>query len=1077
MGEATVGESASGRVLPEETRAELIELIAGELRAVWDEAVAAGTPASRLTRSVVERLRMIAGPGTDRRVPDDTDPGMSASATVREDFTMAGEGDEFATAGPSVRRFVGRGRELRRLLDALDAARAASPRIVLLEGEAGVGKSRLVQQFCTAARDNVRVLVGACVPLGGDRPTDSGFPYAPLIDALRLFVREHGDRAASLAGPAWSELWGLVKDFTDVQTPDGTDGRAPVGPGSQSQVFGAVMRLLDHLGAEKPILVVFEDVHWADPSTLDLVSYLNRVKTNQRMVLLCSYRSRPPIGHPLGKLLAEPGFTHRTERITLRPFTEAELRLLLGDGRPVDRDLVHRNFTLSGGNAFFAEELHETLARGGDEHPELPDSLQALMASRIEALDDHMQRVLSVAATAGRRVSEPLLSAVSGLDDVTLAGALRRCLDHDLLVADRKDESYRFRHALLSQAVYDRLAGFQRRNLHVAMAEAITTDPALSLDESRTAVELAHHWFAARRKPEALAAAVPAGAANARIRAFREAEMQYKRALHLWSAVPDAVGLVGMRRDEVLAALADAARWAGHVNQAVEHILMAIAEIDRAADPHRAAELFERLGSYQWEAGASTQSTKAYEEALRLLGNRPADALKVRVQAVLAIVPVRAGKYSDGLKLAQTARREAERIGARAEVGRALSTVGVARTMLGQEDDGIAVLRHALRIAKETENLEDLLRTHANLEVVLEHAGRLEEAVDAALEGVEDARRYGLTDTRHGGILANNASVALSQLGRWDEAVTLLDEALLVGPAVSESRYMRLTMAEIEVARGHFAEADVLLGQLRQQPDTDPRFLEPLFACEAVLALGQGDSAAAHKAADAGIAAVKDSENALAILRMFAIALRVTADTYSSAPDRREVGRRAEKLIRQLSPVERGSGNEVAALWQQCLAEVGRARGSDDADTWAKVAVRWDTLQRPYPAAYARWREAVAAQSAGDPRRAERTARQSRETAERLRAQPLLDELDSLLASIDGERDPVAALTAREEEILRLSATGATYRRIGCDLSISAKTVSVHASKAKRKLNLRTRDEVIAWARQNLATNSEDDNP
>jgi DNA-binding CsgD family transcriptional regulator len=986
-------------------------------------------------------------------------------------------GDESPTAGPSIRRFVGRKEELRRLLDALAAARAGWPRIVLLEGEAGVGKSRLVLEYCAAAREDARVFVGACVPLGDERSTDSGFPYAPLIDALRLFAREHGDEAAALAGPAWSELRGLIKDFTDVETPGGTDGRAAVGSGSQLQVFGAVMRLLDHLGAEKPVLVVFEDMHWADPSTLDLVSYLSRVKTNQRMVLLCSFRSRPPVGHPLRRLLAEPGFTQGTERITLKPFTEAELRKLLGDGRPVDRDLVHRNFTLSGGNAFFAEELHATLSRDGDERPQLPESLEALMVSRIEAIDDHARRVLSVAATAGRRVSEPLLTAVSRLDDDTLATALRTCLDRDLLVADRTDDSYHFRHALLGQAVYDRLAGFERRKLHVTMAQAITADPALSLDESRAAVELAHHWFAAGREREALATAVLAGAANARIRAFREAEMQYKRALDLWGKVPDAVGLVGMRGDEVRAALADAARWAGHVDRAVEHTLLAISEVDRAADPHRAAELYERLGSYQWEAGASAQSTQAYKDALLLLEDRPDDALKVRLQAVLAIVPVREGSCREGLEQARAAARRAEKIGARAEVGRALSTVGVAHTLLGQAEEGIAVLRHALRIAKETGNLEDLLRTHANLEVGLEHAGRLQEAVDAALEGLADARRHGLTETRHGGILANNASVALSQLGRWDEAVTLLDEALLVGPAVSESRYMRLTRAEIEVARGHFAEADALLSQLRRQADTDSRFLETLFACEAALALARDDLEAARKAADDGIAAVKDSENELSILRAYAIALRVTADARLTAPDRREVERRADKLIRQLDPVPQGPGDEVEALRRQCAAEAGRARGRDDADAWAALAARWTDLQRPYPSAYANWREAMAAHSANDPERAARAAHRARETAERLGAAPLLDELECLRAAIDGTRVPAATLTDRERQVLDRIATGATHTEIGRELSISGKTVSVHASNAKKKLNLTSRADVTAWVAQNPAGSSEDDNP
>jgi len=829
MGEA----AASGGALPEQVQAKLIELLAGELRGAWDEAVKAGVPASRLAQVVQERRRVVERSGIEHVQPHPRpDLWLPAGATVREYGAMANLGDGSGTpryiSGATIRPFVGRATERERLLAALDAARAHRPAVVLLEGEPGVGKSRLVQEYCAAARSRgARVLVGACVPLGDDRLSGSGFPYAPLTDALRLFVREHGEEAAALAGSAWTELQGLVKDFTDVETPDG-GGRAAVGVGSQVQVFGAVMRLLDHLGGQAPVLVVFEDLHWADPSTLSLVSYLTRAKTDQRMVLLCSLRSRLHSGHPVRGLFTEQDFLRRTERLRLHPFTEAELRLFLGAGGVVDRDVIHRNFVLSGGNAFFAEELQDSLSRSGDEHPALPESLQALMNSRIAAVGDDAQRVLSVAAAAGRQVSEPLLVAVSRLDDDALASALRSCLDGDLLVADRDTDSYHFRHALLGEAAYNRLAGFERRKLHLAMAEAITADPTLSLDESNAAVELAHHWFAAGRKPESLAAAVRAGAANARIRAFREAEMQYKRALQLWAEVPDAVRVAGMRRDEVLTALADTARWAGHVGQAVEHTLTAIDETDPSQDPHRAAELRERLGSYQWEAGENAASADAYRTALDLLDGRPTDALKARILAALATVTVREGSYREGLKQARHAAQQAERIGARAEVGRALSTIGVASAMLGETKNGIDVLRHALRIAQDTGNLEDLLRTHANLEVAFEQAGALNEAVEAALSGIEDARRHGLTETRHGGILANNASVALFQLGRWDEALMLLDEALLVGPAVRESRYLRLTKAEIEVVRGRFTDAEALLQPLRGQPHTDPRFLETL---------------------------------------------------------------------------------------------------------------------------------------------------------------------------------------------------------------------------------------------------------
>jgi DNA-binding CsgD family transcriptional regulator len=1046
--------NGSGGALPEATRARLVELIALELGGAWDAAVAAGAPAAGLIRVIDARRRLI---GPDRR----PDPGLPAGATVREDGAMATVGDASrAQRDRTARPFVGRAAELERLRSALQAAGDGRPSTVLLEGEPGVGKSRLVQRYCEQARDSgARLLAGACVHLGEAQPSDGGFPYAPLIDALRLFVREHREQAPAVAGPAWPELEGLIRDFTGTDTPGGLGDRGATG--SQRQIFGAVMRLLDHLGAQAPVLVVFEDLHWADPSTLALVEYLTRFKSDQRMVLLCSTRTEFANPHPLRRLLAEHDFTRRTERIRLDPFDRHELLQFLGALGPVDAELIRRTFARSGGNALFAEELYTT--RSGDDSA-LPASLQALMDGRIDLAGPDAARVLSIAATAGRRVSEALLVTVSGMDDDALAVALRACLDQGLLVADRADDSYHFRHALLSEAAYDRLTGFQRRKLHLAMAEAITADTALSLDPALAAVELAHHWFAGGRKPEALAAAVQAGTANLRMRAFREAEMQYKRALQLWPAVPGAARLAGVARDAVLVAVADAARWAGHVGAAVEFMLTAIDEIDPRSDPRRAAELTERLGSYQWEAGAYDESAATYRRAMEMVRGGPDDALKARVLAVLATDAVRAGQYTAGRDRAREAARVAEQAGARAEQGRALSTLGVALAMLGQAHEGIRLLRHALKIARETGHLEDLLRTHANLEVALEDSGALAEAVEAGRQGLEDARRFDLADTRQGGILANNTSVALSKLGRWNEAVALLDEALLAGPPVRQSTYLRLTKAEIEVARGGFAVAERLLDEVRQQGVADPRFLEPQFACQAELELWRGDLPAAQATAERGIAAVGKGQNELAKLRLHAIGLRATADTRREAADRREVGRRAERQLGDVPVVAPDADGEAAALRRLCEAEAARAGGDDTADGWAEVARCWKALDRPYPAAYARWREAAAAHTGDDAHRAARVAQVALDTAGRLGAEPLRAALARLQSEIGGSQ----RLTERELEVLAALGNGGTYKQIGAELFMAEDTVAVHVRNARTKLGLADRRALIAWARENL---------
>ncbi|HEX4701638.1 MAG TPA: AAA family ATPase [Pseudonocardiaceae bacterium] len=960
--------------------------------------------------------------------------------------------------------FVGRVCELERLGNFLDKARAGTAITAVLAGEPGVGKSRLLSEFAEVARAaGTHVLRGACIELGG-----GVIPYAPLIEALRLLVRACGEaEGRRLTGPAWPELAALIADFTGVAPA----GRKTDGSGSQLQIFGAVLRVLDHLGADAPVVLIFEDMHWADPSTLDLVSYLTRAKSNERTLLICSHRTGLMPGHPLRSLLAEPDFARRTEHLELPRFTEGELRRFLNGIGPVDRDLVRVGFELSEGNAFFAEQLMISGALTDPGASRIPESINELMLSRIRLLGKDATRVMRVAATAARRVSDRLLTAVCKLDDDALDEALRECLGTGMLVADPADDTYSVRHALLREAVYESLIPRERRRLHTEMAEAITEDTALSLAEDMSAaVELAHHWYCARRHSEALAAAARAGAVTTQMRAFHEAETQYKRVLRLWGEVKDPDRLAGITHEQVLAAAADAARWAGHVRLAVRLVIEAIGEVDAATRPRRRGELYERLGSYQWEAGATDESAHAYQEAARLLANEPPDAVKARVLAGLATTELRAGRYTEGLRQAERAIGLAERIGAPAEKGRALNTAGVALTMLERADEGVRMLREALRIAEQTDHLEDLFRAYGNLAVALEHIGDLPGSVEVALDGLKRTRRLGLANARQGGVLANNASAVMFLLGRWNEATDLLDEALLDHPPVLESAYMRLTLAEINVARGRFAEATALIDEVREQYNVDPRFVGAMYACEAELSIWRGDPALAQDMVERGLAAIRGTENLLVDLRLCAIGTRAAADRCAREIDRAATLARSAELVDQACRAVAGRTalQEVKVLTWLCAAENDRALGTDSPTAWEGIAAAWDDLGRPYPAAYARWRCAVACVLAGDRVGAARPARAAYHVAERLHAEPLRTEIEKLVPAArtspdDNESWDRPHLTPRELEVYRMLADGLSNHDIANTLTIADSTVAVHIRNILAKLDV-SRPQAIVLA-------------
>ena len=986
---------------------------------------------------------------------------------MREDAAMRG-GD-----------FIGREHELavlQRHLEATAGVAAGRPTTVLLEGDAGVGKSRLLTEFADRNRgDGVHVLRGACIDLGG-----GAIPYAPLIEALRLMVRTHGEAGArDLAGSAWDELGSLISDFTGTAAGDRPGGES----GSRLRVFGPVLRLLDHLGARATVLLIFEDVHVADQSTLDLVSYLTRVTAPERTLLVCSGR---PVAntHPLRALLAEPDFARRAERLQLRGLAERELGRFLNQDHflsqfgPAGRDLVRRGHEMSEGNPFLAEQLLRSgmLARSG----RIPPSISDLMLPRVRGLSREANRVLRVAATAARRVSDQLLAAVCKLEDDVFDEALLDCLNEGMLVADPADDTYTVRHALLREAIYERLLiPRERRRLHTEMAEAITADPGLGpADELSAATELAHHWFCAGRAPQALAAAVHAGDLAVAVRAFREAETHYMRALDLWEQVPNASRNAVAGRDRLLVAAADAARWSGHVDEAVRLILEVVGEVDPVARPQWAGELYERLGSFQWEAGAYEQSAQAYAQADKLLADRPPDAARARVLAGLAMARLRAGGYREGLDLAREAARMAEEAGALLELGRALNAEGLALTMIDRADEGLPLLRRALQIAEGSDHLEDLFRAYGNLGVALEHVGDLAGAVEVERIGLSRIRKLGLVSTRQMGVLANNAGASLFLLGRWDEAVELLDEMLEGRPSVRESAYLRLTRAEIDVAQGRFAAARERIEQVQGLPNADPRFLGALHAAEAELLLWRGEPDLALATVDRGLVAVGGTQSVLERLRLYAVGLRAVADRHAGGQDADTAERSSEfaALAVQVG-VEHSAAGETQALLRQCAAERDRALDTATEPVWEAVAQSWEGLGRRYRTAYARLQQAAACVAVNDHAGAARAAADAAETAERLAAEPLLDAVHRLLrpAGIDlsvrgtvdadesastAERDRILSLlTPREQQVSRLLARARTNRQIARELKIAEDTAGVHVSNIFKKLKVGSRAE------------------
>ena len=383
--------------------------------------------------------------------------------------------------------FIGRADELR----ALEAARARTargqPAVVLVGGEAGVGKTRVVVELTSrGAADGMRVLTGGCVPVG-----EEVLPYAPFVEVLRALLTELGvHEVRKLAGPSWQELARLAPGLGKPQV-------GPPGEAAQSRLFEVLLGLIARLSEQTPVTLVIEDLHWSDRSTRDLLAFLVRNLRRERVLLVVTYRSDEAGQERLGPYLAELDRGGRVQRLELarldRAGTVAQLVGILGTAPATE--LADAVFARSEGNPFFTEELLVVVRAGSSE---LPTTLRDLLRGRVQALPERARQVLEVVAVVGRQVPHRLLSAVAGMDDQLLVEALRAAVASQLLVTRPDQDGYDVRHALLREVIDADLLPGERGRLHAGLAQTLTERPELTDGPPAVAAaELAAHWDAA----------------------------------------------------------------------------------------------------------------------------------------------------------------------------------------------------------------------------------------------------------------------------------------------------------------------------------------------------------------------------------------------------------------------------------------------------------------------------------------------------------------------------------------------------------------------------------------------------
>ncbi|MFF9167403.1 MULTISPECIES: AAA family ATPase [unclassified Streptomyces] len=984
--------------------------------------------------------------------------------------------------------FVGRADELEALRDALARAAAGEPQALLIAGEAGVGKTRLVEEFAMAACHTGAVIaVGGCVEIGAD-----GLPFAPFSAALRALRRELPDAFAAAAAGQEEELARLLPELGEA------------GPGrhdeeGMARLFELTARVLQEVAADRTVVVALEDLHWADASTRHLLAYLLRTLRSGRLVVLGTYRSDDiHRRHPLRPLLAELDRLRTVRRLDLARFTRDEVcRQIAGIiATEPDPAQVDDIFERSDGNAFFVEEL--AVAADAGCCTGLTDTLRDLLLVRVEALPESAQRVVRVVAEGGSTVEYRLIAAVASLTEDDLIEALRAAVNASILIPTPAGDGYRFRHSLVREAVSDDLLPGERSRLNRRYAEALETDPTLVPADQR-AMRLASYWYHAHDPAKALPAVLDASVTARRRHAYSEQLGLLERAMELWDAVPEDVRArlrpldhaeaypacgcdpeaTPLRYLDLMAEAAVAGRLAMERERALKITKRALRLLEDDPDPLRAAWFWSQR-SRLVQALARGDGWDELATAQELVRGLPPSTVHAEVLTVAAGWSMLHKPGAEALAAAERAVQYARMVGARSVELNARLTLGGLMVDSGAVDDGLAEMRRVLEQAVREGVPSVAGRAYVNLPSELESVGRSREAAALLRDGAAYARTYGLLDSESW--VWGNLSDSLYSLGEWDGAAQAAENALRRGQSAKPQGAAALCLAHLALARGEVTEAERRLQAAHGHfgsHDPMPQQWLPVARIAVGVAAAQGRLADARaalaRALDAGTP--PGTHRYAWPLLLAAATAEADALALPAARDGRE-----QALDRVLATVKKLT--TAAPIWhaheQWVRAELLRAEGRATPATWSPVVTAFEALERPYDLARVRHRLAEAlVTEGGDDERAGATEllRLSHAVAEHLGARPLADSVAQLARrarlpltgpaqAAPAPADPAEALglTTRERDVLRLVSAGRTNRQIAEELFISPKTASVHVSNILAKLGVSGRGEAAAVA-------------
>ena len=923
-------------------------------------------------------------------------------------------------------RLVGRRRDLAALNESLQAMSAGKGSLVVIGGEAGAGKTRLVAEFCGAvASEQARYAVGQCLVYAQS-------PFAPFVAILAELIRQ--TPPASRPHAVIRSMLARLSPDLDAEPGPGT----PIGELDKLGQFNALADAFIRLASNRPAIIVLEDVHWADTASMDFLLHLVPSLEGSRLLILVTYRSEELLkGHPLRKVLARLERNKSVKRIMLEPLSDAEINALLfqelRDRQPPPAATMNAITVQSEGNPLFAEELLKTVLETGASHADhVPATLREAILERLNMLASDDRTVLVHAAAIGRRFDAQLLSDIAGCPLTRTLATLKRAVDLQLVVEEGGEAVlFAFKHELTRQAVYGELLGVEARLLHRRIAAALEEAPG-----GEHIAELAHHYWLANEPDKAMLYNERAGDDAVALFAYRDALANYECALGAGDTEP-------LRRAALQEKLAGALFAAGFGERARQVRETALDFYERTGDAPRAAGVCLDLGRTMGALGDTARQLKYAERALQLIQGDPSDP--AFFGAHLAFMSLYTRYCWDPVK----AREHASLAEAAPGVHPAASLIQfhelrmVMHAGLGEPDQALDDARKAAALAQRVADTRSALRVWANFVNAMVQTGERTHAVEGSARALEIIKAKQVTGLTRAWALIELAFACLNH-GDLSAAVDLVDDA---GSEVIELTSFRLRLARISIPLG-LALDDVELTRRHMRRDLVELALHSnnFGMIGAVVSFAEFEFSEGRSSE--GTALLSRALDALAAIETFPSPGDVEEILLIAAQrgERNDVVRAGAMLRR----VARSSPVRITAPFIALFEAFELLRfGERSAAVERALAAAELFKEMGWPLHEARALEAAGRQG------------QAVEIFRRVGALRDVRRLEGVLNPVNRRGRAKGDLTARERQICDLLLEGKTNKAIAEQLVLSERTVESHVSSALTKLNAASRHELI----------------